>query len=54
MLLNNMNEKQNLIQFIKNVSSKDYAKANSHLSAVVNEKLKARITAANQKLSNNK
>jgi len=49
-----MEQKQNLIQFIKNVSKEDYAKANSHLTAVVNEKLKARIAAANQKLSNNK
>lgn len=49
-----MNEKQNLIQFIKNVSDKDYAKANSYLSAVVNEKLKARIVAAEQKLAKSK
>jgi hypothetical protein len=49
-----MDQKQNITQFIKNVSKEDYAKANSYLAAVVNEKLKARIITANQKLSNKK
>ena len=49
-----MNEKQQLIQFIKNVSSNDYSKANKALAAVVDEKIKARIATANQKLGGNK
>ena len=47
-----MNEKKHILNFIKNVSSNEFKKANEALSAVVNEKIKQRIQLANQKLAN--
>lgn len=49
-----MNQKANLIKFIQSVSSNNFKEANKHLSAVVDEKLKARIQTANTKLTNSK
>lgn len=46
-----MNEKKDIINFIKHVTSSDYKKANQSLAAVVNEKIKQRIATANQKLA---
>lgn len=44
--------KEHTINFIKYVNSKDYKKANEALAAIVNEKLKQRIQAANAQLEN--
>lgn len=49
-----MNQKTNLIKFIQSVSSNNFKEANRHLTAVVNEKLRARIHTANAKLTNSK
>ena len=46
-----MKEKQNIINLIKHVSGSDYNKANAALAAVVNEKIKQRIQAADRKLA---
>ena len=46
-----MNDKQNIVNFIKHVSSNDFKKANNALAAVVNEKIKQRIQAADRKLA---
>lgn len=43
---------KNLIKFIQSVSSNNFKEANTYLSAVVNEKLRARIQAADSKLTN--
>lgn len=45
-----MKEKQQLISFIRNVASNDFKKAHANLAAVVNEKIKTRIQAANSTL----
>ena len=49
-----MNEKRNIVNFVKNVADNNFKKADSLLAAIVNEKLKARIQAANAKLTNSK
>lgn len=49
-----MNQKTKLIKFIQSVSNNNFKEANAYLTAVVNEKLKARIQAANTKLTNSK
>jgi hypothetical protein len=49
-----MNQKANLVKFIQSVSSNNFKDANRHLTAVVNEKLKLRIQAANSNLTNSK
>lgn len=46
-----MNEQQHILQFIKNVTGNDFKRANDALAAVVNEKIKRRIHAADHKLS---
>lgn len=46
-----MNEKNEIINFIKHVSGNDFKKANDSLAAVVNEKIKQRIQAVDQKLA---
>lgn len=38
-----MNDKRFLLEFIKNLSERDYAKAGSSLQSAINEKIKARI-----------
>lgn len=38
-----MNDKRFLLEFIKNLSERDYAKAESSLQSAINEKIKARI-----------
>jgi hypothetical protein len=38
-----MNDKRFLLEFIKNLSERDYAKADSSLQSAINEKIKARI-----------
>ena len=38
-----MNDKRFLLEFIKNLSERDYAKAESSLQSAINEKVKARI-----------
>jgi hypothetical protein len=47
-------QKANIIKFVQSVSNNNFKEANNFLSAVVNEKLKARIQTANSKLTNNK
>jgi len=47
-------QKANIIKFVQSVSNNNFKEANTYLSAVVNEKLKARIQAANAKLTNSK
>lgn len=49
-----MNQKETIIKFIQGVSSNNFKEAHAHLTAVVNEKIKARIAAANMKLTNSK
>ena len=46
-----MNEKKDIINFIKHVSSNDFNRANQALAAVVNEKIKQRIQAADKQLA---
>ena len=48
-----MNEKNEIVNFIKHVSSNEFKKANDALAAVVNEKIKQRILAVDQKLAAN-
>lgn len=38
-----MNDKRFLLEFIKNLSERDYAKAEVSLQSAINEKVKARI-----------
>ena len=45
-----MNEKNEIINFIKHVSSNEFKKANSSLAAVVNEKIKQRIATVDKQL----
>lgn len=47
-------QKANIIKFVQSVSNNNFKEANNYLSAVVNEKLKARVQAANTKLTNSK
>lgn len=49
-----MNQKANFIKFVQSVSSNNFKEANTYLTAIVNEKLKARVQAANAKLTNSK
>lgn len=49
-----MNQKANLIKFVQSVSGNNFKEANRYLTAVVNEKLKTRIAAANTKATNSK
>lgn len=46
-----MTEKPNIIKLIKHIASNDYSKADQALAAIVNEKLKRRIVAADQKIT---
>lgn len=46
-----MNEKKDIINFIKHVSSNDFNRANQALAAVVNEKIKQRIQAVDRQLA---
>ncbi len=48
---NIMNENQHIVNFIKHVTSNDFNKANEALAAVVNEKIKQRIQAADNQLA---
>jgi len=44
-------EQKNILNFIKNISQKNYASANKYLKEVIESKLKAKIQkASNQKL----
>ena len=38
-----MNDKRFLLEFIKNLSERDYAKAESSLQSAISEKIKTRI-----------
>ena len=53
-LLNNMKEKQAIVNFIKNVANNNFKQADALLASIVNEKIKARVQAANAKLTNSK
>jgi len=46
-----MKEKNHIINFINNVGSNNFKKADSSLAEIVNEKLKHRIRVAQQKLT---
>jgi len=46
-----MDNKQILSKFINNVARNDLKKADQQLAAIVNEKIKQRIQAADKKLS---
>lgn len=37
---------ENILNFIKNISQKNYAEANKYLKEVINSKLKAKINSA--------
>jgi hypothetical protein len=41
-------EQKNILNFIKNISLKNYAEANKYLQEVIDSKLKARITKASE------
>lgn len=44
-------ERENILNFIKNISQKNYAEANKYLQEVINSKLKDRIEqTSDQKL----
>jgi ABC-type uncharacterized transport system ATPase subunit len=45
----NAPEKENVLNFIKNISQKNYAEANKYLQEVIDSKLKARIQKASEK-----
>lgn len=47
-----MNQKKEIINFIKHVADKNYAAADKVLQAVVNEKVKSRIRSANNDIAN--
>ena len=48
---NTASEKENILNFIKNISQKNYAEANKYLQEVINSKLKDRIEkTSDQKL----
>jgi hypothetical protein len=46
-----MNTKQTISKFINHVTRNDFKKADIQLAAIVNEKIKQRIIAADKKLS---
>jgi len=53
MINNNLEtaERENILNFIKNISQKNYAEANKYLQEVINSKLKDRIEkTSDQKL----
>jgi len=49
-----MKEKQAIVNFIKNVANNNFKQADALLASIVNEKIKARVQAANAKLTNSK
>ena len=49
-----MKEKNHIINFINNVGSNNFKKADSSLAEIVNEKLKHRIRVAQQRLTTKK
>ena len=46
---NTASEKENILNFIKNISQKNYAEANKYLQEVIDSKLKAKIQSASEK-----
>jgi SLT domain-containing protein len=42
------NERKNILNFIKNISQKNYAEANKYLQEVIDSKLKSRIQKASE------
>jgi len=46
-----MDTKQSISKFINHVARNDFKKADTQLAAIVNEKIKQRIVAADKKLS---
>lgn len=42
-------EKSNILNFIKNISLKNYAEANKYLQEVIDSKIKNRISIASKK-----
>jgi len=46
-----MNTKQTIAKFVNHVARNDFKKADQQLAAIVNEKIKQRIQAADKKLS---
>jgi hypothetical protein len=42
------NERKNILNFIKNISQKNYAEANKYLQEVIDSKLKGRIQKASE------